>query len=151
MRIMAGLNIPRWKMSEPKQVIVVRKDLNMRKGKIAAQVAHASMKAVMSGPDCAIIRHDYGDMLEIFLGKKEEDPLNIWLASKFTKIVVGVDTYEEFKELVKKVQESDLKYKAVIVDSGATEFNGVPTVTCMALGPDWPEKLDAITGHLKLI
>ena len=36
------------------------------------------------------------------------------------------------------------------VDAGRTEFHGVPTATCCAIGPDWPERIDPITGHLKL-
>jgi peptidyl-tRNA hydrolase, PTH2 family len=39
----------------------------------------------------------------------------------------------------------------LVVDAGKTEFHGVPTPTCCAVGPDYPERIDPITGHLKLL
>jgi peptidyl-tRNA hydrolase len=40
---------------------------------------------------------------------------------------------------------------SLITDAGLTEFAGVPTNTCVAIGPAWNEKVDAITGALKLL
>ena len=37
----------------------------------------------------------------------------------------------------------------LVTDAGLTEFNGVPTKTCIAIGPNYSEKIDEVTGHLK--
>ena len=49
-----------------------------------------------------------------------------------------------------KAEGSDLEVN-VVTDNGATEFHGVPTVTCCAIGPDYSDKIDSITGNLKLL
>ena len=113
-----------------KQIIVVRKDLNMRKGKIAAQVAHGSVGATIAN--------------------LEHPKVKEWLAGAFTKICVGCDTEEELLELEKTAIMRGV-INCLITDSGKTEFHGVPTNTVLALGPDEPEVLDTITGHLKLL
>ena len=127
---------------EPKQVIVVRKDLNMRKGKIAAQVAHASMAAILKESKYV------GDTLQIQLNR--DCALEIWLNTKFTKIVVSVNSEEDLLAIEKKAQELNLRH-ALITDCGLTEFNNVPTKTCIALGPDWPDTIDQISGTLPLL
>src|SRR5271165_5755766 len=66
-------------MSDVKQVIVVRKDLNMRKGKIAAQVAHAAMKFLVDNNEA-----ERGDEVIIKLTPSEA----MWLTGSFTKVVV---------------------------------------------------------------
>jgi len=113
-----------------KQVMVVRKDLNMRKGKMAAQVAHAAMGAI--------------------LPKLEHDMVKEWLAGPFTKICVGCDSLEELLELEKKATEAEL-INCLINDSGKTEFKGVETTTVLAIGPALAEDIDKITGDLKLL
>lgn len=117
-------------MSELKQMLVVRKDLNMRKGKMCAQTAHASLKATLENMN-------HPAVLE-------------WLSGRFTKIAVGVDSYEELMGVVENAQDVDL-ITAVIEDAGLTEFAGVVTVTCAAIGPAHSEELESITGHLKLL
>ncbi len=123
-----------------KQVVVVRRDLNMRKGKLAAQVAHASMKFLVEG----YVRGS--DKLETRLDKPEV----AWLSNAFTKVVVSCDSEQELLDLM-----SEARRRGVIVhsitDAGRTEFHGVPTLTCCAFGPDHAEKIDPITGHLKLL
>ncbi len=112
-----------------KQVLLIRKDLKMRRGKEIAQGAHASMKATLENMD---------------------DPRVIeWLSGRFAKIALVVDSEEELLALYDKAKEADM-VAALITDSGKTEFHGVPTNTVVAIGPDQPEKIDAITGHLKL-
>lgn len=125
-----------------KQVIAVRIDLNMRKGKIAAQVAHASMKVFF----------DYGDWVDTNSFEIANIPHNMveWMKGAFTKIVVGVNSEEEIYNLAKKATELDIPH-AVIVDNGFTEFHGNKTTTCIAIGPEDSEKIDKITGDLKLI
>lgn len=115
---------------EYKQVIVMRKDLNMRKGKMIAQGAHASMMVVLNF------------QTDIFVQK--------WLSQKFAKIVVSVDSEKELQEIHEKALTSGLR-SFMIQDSGYTEFNGVPTNTCIAIGPAPAEWIDKVTGHLKLL
>lgn len=134
--------------SEPKQVIVIRKDLNMRKGKIAAQAAHASMKVIldqMDGDDDPMF-----PLVWYHLGVHRDKALHQWLLGRFTKICVSVDSEQELMEIYNQARQAKLLC-ALITDAGLTEFNGVPTKTCIAIGPAYPEQVDPITGHLKLL
>lgn len=67
-----------------------------------------------------------------------------------TKIYVRVDSEAELLEIAQKAQEAGLIVH-VITDAGHTEFAGVPTKTCLAIGPDEADKIDAVTGNLKLL
>ena len=128
-------------MHNVKQVIAVRKDLSMRKGKLAAQVAHASMKFLLENNES-----ERSDELLIKLSKNEAQ----WVNDLFTKIVVSVDSEDELKDLILKAQLRDVETNP-ITDAGLTEFHGVPTLTCCAFGPDEESVLNEITGHLKLM
>lgn len=127
--------------NDVKQVIVVRKDLNMRKGKIAAQVAHASMKFLVDNNEA-----ERSDEVKIKLKPEEA----MWLTGSFIKIVVGVDSEEQLENLIFQAKLADIEVHPII-DTGRTEFNGVPTLTCAAFGPCTGVELDKITGNLKLI
>jgi len=135
-------------MLDIKQVIIVRKDLNMRKGKMAAQVAHASMKVILDRMfkfDISLMRrHEW--VLEL----PYDSPLEKWLGGLFTKIVVYVESESELLELRDKAKEANIIH-ALITDAGRTEFHGEPTITCIAIGPDYSEKIDEITGDLPLL
>ncbi len=125
-------------MSEIKQIIVVRKDLNMRKGKIAAQSCHASIafmsRQLQSG----------GDRIKLSeAGRK-------WIESGFAKVVVSVNSEEELLDIKAKAECAGLEVH-LVVDSGLTEFHNVPTKTCLAIGPDFSAKIDPITGKLQLL
>jgi len=141
-------------MDKVKQVIVVRKDLNMRKGKIAAQACHGSMGVVLDMLKRNSITYSNGHGVKkgLYFPEivDEGTPLYEWWNSSFTKIVLYVNSEEEVFELEKKCQESNIPC-AVITDSGFTEFHGVSTVTCVAIGPYWSEKIDEITGDLPLL
>lgn len=134
-----------------KQVVVIRKDLNMRKGKIAAQCCHASMafltkKGVVSYPTswtpaefrCYIKEEDHAE--EIFY----------WLRDSFKKIVCYVNSEEELDAIHNKALEAGL-ISHLVEDNGATEFNGVKTKTCCAIGPHWDNKFEGVTDHLPLL
>lgn len=127
-----------------KQVIVMRKDLNMRKGKMVAQGAHASMKAILD----KMMFYPRDNVMCLNLEK--DKALNDWIIGKFTKVCVSVDSEAELDEIYEKAKSSGLMC-SMIVDAGLTEFNGVPTKTCCAIGPEWSDKIDEITGHLKLL
>lgn len=126
-----------------KQVIVVRKDLNMRKGKIGSQVAHASMKIFFDRTK-AIEGNSCLYLMELTEEMKE------WKDGLFAKIVVEAGNEEELLMLYQRARESGLPV-SLITDAGLTEFHGVPTNTCIAIGPAQAEAIDAITGGLKLM
>ncbi len=127
-------------MRTPKQVIVMRKDLNMRKGKMIAQGAHAAMKVLLD----AATRTD--DALTIPLA----GALAAWLTESFKKVCVSVDSQAALEAVVASARAAGVPC-ALIVDAGQTEFHGVPTPTCCAVGPAWADEVDAITGALPLL
>jgi len=117
-----------------KQVIVMRTDLGMRKGKMIAQGAHASMAFLTR------------QIENVDLSEAEQK----WLKSSFAKICVRVDSEEELDQIHEKAKEKGLVVHEII-DSGKTEFKGLSTKTCLAIGPDYSEKIDEITGDLELL
>ena len=121
-----------------KLVVVVDKSLNMRKGKMCAQVGHASLLMIIDALN--------QENQTLNLSALERD----WLASGMAKIVVGCDSLEELNRIADHARSAGVKAKFV-VDSGATEFHGEPTTTCLALGPDESAKIDKITGDLRLL
>jgi len=134
-------------MSEVKQVIVIRKDLKMRRGKECAQAAHASMKVLldlMTGGE-SMLNHTRRSIL-----LRKGSPLSQWLDGQFTKVVVYVNSEEELFMLRAMAEAEGLRH-ALITDAGKTEFHGEPTNTALALGPDYSEKIDKITGGLPLL
>lgn len=122
-----------------KQILVLRKDLNMRKGKMIAQGAHASLAAILAhsqeGEEPSLIK---------------DTRVQAWLSGKFTKIAVSVDSEAELLAVHDLAQKNGFLC-SLIQDSGLTEFNGVPTYTAVAVGPALAEDLHPITGHLKLL
>lgn len=123
-----------------KQVIVIRKDLNMRRGKEIAQGSHASI-AFLSN----IVRRSLSSGLFPVLSLAEGE----WIDTRFTKICLQVESESELLDIQKKALEANLVVH-LITDAGLTEFDGIPTNTCLAIGPDYSEKIDPVTSHLKL-
>jgi len=115
-------------MPEYKQVILVRHDLKLTKGKMAAQVSHASVEAVL---------------------KSHKDDATAWREQGMKKAVLKVSDLKELHELKRKAEDAGL-VTALITDAGHTHLTP-GTVTCLGIGPDKAEKIDKITGHLKLI
>jgi PTH2 family peptidyl-tRNA hydrolase len=128
---------PEGQMNKFKQVLVVRNDLNMRKGKMVAQGAHASIMV--------LVHRLCGETT----GSKDY-AIQEWLSDGMTKICVRVDSEAELLEIAKQAEDAGLTVH-VITDAGHTEFGGVPTRTCLAIGPDEEEKINAVTGKLKLL
>lgn len=125
---------------EHKQTIVLRKDLNMRKGKMIAQGAHASMGAILK------LGRREGDAFVIPLDER----LAPWLLGRFKKICVSVSSEAELLALHEKARAGGL-ITSLVKDAGLTEFGGVPTYTAIAVGPDRADRVDAITGGLPLL
>lgn len=126
-----------------KQVIVMRNDLNMRKGKQIAQGSHSSISF--------LTKNVIFDKNKLIIDPKIDiEILKSWMDGSFTKICVRVDSEEELLEIYQKAIDCGLPAH-LITDAGFTEFHGVPTKTCVAIGPYISEEIDKITGHLKLL
>jgi PTH2 family peptidyl-tRNA hydrolase len=123
-----------------KQVIVMRTDLNMRKGKMIAQGSHASMAWLIR------MAQQFDSMGKI----KGISYYQEWIDTGMTKVCLRVDSEEELMEIYDHAKKSNM-LPNLITDAGHTEFKGVPTKTCLAIGPNYEEYIDAITGHLKLL
>ena len=147
-------------MNEPKQIIVVRKDLRntkgekVRTGKLCSQIAHASLGAVLEYKHAInitdiLFQTEYGSSNQVII-KKYNNPLTKWLEGSFTKICVSVNSEQELLDIYNRALENNINVK-LIQDNGLTEFGGVKTYTCLALGPDYPEVLDPLTKHLPLL
>jgi PTH2 family peptidyl-tRNA hydrolase len=124
-----------------KQVIVLRTDLNMRKGKMAAQAAHASMKVFFD-------RMYSMDTERFILNVTPE--MKDWIQGRFTKIVVGVPSLEKLIQVKSEAEAVGIPC-ALIEDCGVTEFHGVTTATAVAVGPAEATIVDRITGDLTLL
>ena len=111
-----------------KQVMIVRTDLKMGKGKIAAQCCHGAIGAYKKSPS---------------------DKIKKWENEAYAKVVLKVKTLEEITDLKKNADEKGI-VNYLVVDAGRTQ---IPTssVTVLALGPDEDEILDEVTGELKLL
>lgn len=139
-----------------KQVIVVRHDLikgpnAVRRGKMMAQVAHASLGALLTCFNKLKCTYPSGDTTTRY--EMEFGPdcvLEYWLNGTFTKIVVYVPSDKELIELNKKCEELNIPH-SLITDCGQTEFHGIPTITCLGIGPYVSEEIDKITGNLPLL
>jgi PTH2 family peptidyl-tRNA hydrolase len=142
-----------------KQVILFRKDLNMRLGKVAAQVAHASMKVFFdrklgAGQVPAILNSGFeGELPEgtcDLLVIPTNPPMRDWVWGSFAKIVLSVESEDELLHAYELAKAAGLP-TALIVDEGRTEFHGVPTKTTVAIGPAPSEEIDKITGKGGLV
>ena len=115
-------------MSEYKQVILVRMDLKLSKGKMAAQVSHASVEALL---------------------KSHKDYISEWRNQGMKKVVLKVSDEKELLDFKKKAEDANLAC-ALVIDAGRTEIEP-GTLTCLGIGPDKAEKIDPITGKLRMV
>ena len=123
-----------------KQVICVRHDLKMRRGKQIAQGAHASMSFI-----CRRLQERGSVSFDDF-----SDVERAWLKGSFAKVCCRVNSEEELLAIRDQAVQAGLEVH-LITDSGKTEFHGEPTNTCLAIGPDVAGKIDPITGGLELL
>ncbi len=111
-----------------KQVILVRKDLKMPKGKLSVQCCHASVEAVL---------------------KSDKKKVDSWRSSGMKKIVLSVIDKEDLMHYLKEARKKKI-ITALVTDAGMTFFD-THTTTCCAIGPDEEGKIDTVTGGLKMI
>jgi PTH2 family peptidyl-tRNA hydrolase len=131
-------------MDKIKQVIIMRKDLKMNKGKCIAQGCHASLGGLLANTTSTYI--DIAKQLSIIVSDRDSIE---WLQTEFTKVTLAVKSEEELLEIRDKLTEAGIVH-TLITDAGHTVFNGVPTNTCIGTAPVSEYKIDKITGHLKL-
>ncbi len=122
-------------MEEVKQVIVVRRDLRMSRGKLAAQVAHAAVSCVFE-----ILDSGNRTWLEW---------LETWRATGQKKVVVRVDSEAELLRVYSEARQLNLP-TVIIEDAGRTELPP-GTRTCVGIGPAPSRLIDKVTGNLKLL
>ena len=126
-----------------KQVIVIRRDLRMRRGKEIAQGAHASTAWLADRVRRALTPNGTVDHLEFSPAERS------WLQSSFRKVTVKVNSEEELLAVYDRALGAGLAVH-LVTDRGLTEFGGVPTRTCLAVGPDYDDLVDPVTGDLEL-
>ena len=119
-----------------KQVIVMRKDLNMSKGKMVTQGCHASVAFLTH-----LIRGYNGESLLLSKAEKE------WVHGTFFKVCVGVDSEKELLDIGYNAVAKGLSVKYIEETGGFDK----PTLTCLAIGPDYSSVIDPITKNLKLL
>lgn len=120
------------KNMETKLIYIVRNDLKMGKGKIAAQVGHATLGIYKKN-----------------LKERRNNLLESWSNSGEAKIVCKVTNEKEMNKI--KLQADKLGMCSHIVcDAGRTQIEA-GTNTILVIGPDYENRLKQITGHLKLL
>lgn len=119
-----------------KQVLVLRKDLNLSKGRLVTQGAHASVAFLTH-----LIRGYNGESLLLSKAEKE------WVYGTFFKVCVGVNDEKELLDIGYNAVAKGLSVKYIEETGGFDK----PTLTCLAIGPDYSSIIDPITKHLKLL
>ena len=120
-------------MNEIKQIILLRKDLNMTVGKACAQSSHASLNS----------------FLNVQLIEEGNEIIKEWFSKGETKIVLGVNDEKELLKFKHKFEIKKIPF-ALIIDEGRTEFNNIHTTTALGIGPFYSKLLTKLTGHLPL-
>lgn len=120
-----------------KQVIIVRNDLKIRKGKFAVQVAHAAMKDLVKK-----VTDSHNGLVEF---DAEE---HAWYNGLFKKVCVQIESEAAMLALYDRAKAAGLRVQ-LIEDCGLTEFDG-PTKTCIAIGPHEDSKFTGFTDTLQL-
>lgn len=116
--------------SELKQAIIVRNDLKLSKGKLAVQVSHASIDAMLK------------------IQEFNESWVKAWLKDGMKKIVLKVENEKKLLELFKTIKK-ELPV-SLIKDAGLTQLKP-DTITCISVGPAPQNLIDKFTKKLKLL
>jgi len=123
-------------MDKVKQVIVMRKDLNLSKGRLVTQGAHASIAFLTHRT-----RGYNGESLLLSKAEKE------WVDGTFYKICVGVDSEKELLDIGYNAIAMGILVRYIEETTGFDK----PTITCLSIGPDYSSIIDTVTKHLKLL
>jgi peptidyl-tRNA hydrolase, PTH2 family len=134
-----------------KQVIVIRKDLKMRRGKEITQGAHAAMIWLSDRLVCRFPDQDPQDWPPVFYGAAPRltEAEQTWLLGSFRKITVRVNSLEELMKVQQAADDAGVMNR-LVYDAGLTEFHGIETATALAIGPDYDELIDPVTRDLEL-
>ena len=116
---------------EYKLVVLVRADLDMGKGKIAAQVGHASV-------ECALRAE-----------KKDRKAFDSWMECGQRKVVLKVSGKDEMIRYMNEARSCGL-YTVLITDAGRTQVEP-GSATCIGIGPAPESEVDKVTGGLKML
>ena len=119
--------------NDVKQVIVVRNDINMKRGELAAQVAAASLKFLIENNES-----NRGDQVFVTLSNNEAS----WLSGSFSQVVVGVDSEEQLQDIIMRAEIMGIEAHPSVKGD---------TLMCVALGPDDSKVLERIVHRLKPI
>lgn len=133
-------------MENIKQLIIVRKDLEMPVGKLAAQVSHASLLSFLNSLDKKSRETEKNQ--EIYILDKSNYSYN-WIHGSFAKVVLGVKNESQLLKYKKIAEENGIPF-ALIIDEGRTCFDGDPTITCLGVGPYDNDTLDKFFKRLRL-
>jgi PTH2 family peptidyl-tRNA hydrolase len=123
-----------------KQVIVVRKDLKLRKSKLASLAAHAAMQFILDNNES-----DRPDELQVKLSQQEVQ----WIKGTFDKDVLGIDSHDALSDMVLKAELNGVNVYSIF-DKSKKPDEG-PQLVCAAFGPDEEDQLAQIIGSLKSI
>jgi PTH2 family peptidyl-tRNA hydrolase len=129
-------------MERIKQVILIRKDLKMRRGKEIAQGSHASMEFLTSQ-----IRQHLSENSHISIDLDAD--ATAWISKGMAKVCLQVNSEQDLLDYHESALRHGLQ-SFLITDSGRTEFAGTPTLTACAIGPAGVSRIDAVTGDLAL-
>jgi peptidyl-tRNA hydrolase, PTH2 family len=135
---------PQAMVDKVKQVLVVRKDLNMPRGKQCAQSSHGAVNAFAREAGAHLVQTADGVELRIPLDMEAQ----AWFATDYRKVVLAVHSEAELLALHQQALDAGLRCH-LVRDNGLTMFEGVKTYTALALGPHADARIDALTGHLK--
>ena len=111
-----------------KQVVIINESLKLPRGKLAAQVAHASVASFLAS---------------------SSSHQQTWLEVGMPKVVLSASSEEEVIEYYQKALTANLPTH-LIIDAGKTVI-AAGTITCVGVGPATEKEVDQITGHLKLV
>jgi peptidyl-tRNA hydrolase, PTH2 family len=142
-------------MTEYKQVILIRQDLKLPKGKIAAQAGHACVDAVLkqvSGRSAFGQGTADGSSRSVVSGRSAisgQEVVKSWRAQGMKKIALKVANEKELYKYVQQAKDIGL-VTAVITDAGKTTV-APGTVTCAAIGPNEEEEIDNICKDIPLL
>ncbi len=114
-----------------KQCIVIREDLKLSSGKLAVQVAHASVMALERAE------------------KQDRSAVSLWKAEGQKKVVLKVQSVQDLFRLREDAERAGLP-NAIVVDAGLTEIPA-GTVTALGIGPAPNKQMDRVTGKLSLV